>query len=206
MTPGSPVASNRSIYSPVPDNSAVLRPGTLENEYDIVPEATNSAWPRSSTAAVPSMGNTTSSPAASRESADVPGPAGNAQNERHVPEKPLRPTRGVHDRHRDGLVLPEHGVMLEEHRVGGVERQLGDRDHVAVDLYRARPEVDLGQVPEAGGLAPPGVAHPVALVQRRSTAVTASSVGEVMGVAPLALDPLSDVSHSHKLPQGVLRR
>ena len=63
-----------------------------------------------------------------------------------------------------------------------------------------------GQVPEAGRLAPPGVAHPVALVQRRAAAVTAPSVGEVVGVAPLALDPLSDVSHRHKLPQGVLRQ
>src|SRR5580692_2667067 len=44
MTPGWPEASNRSMYNPVPDNSAVLRLGTLENEYDMVPEATNSAW------------------------------------------------------------------------------------------------------------------------------------------------------------------
>ena len=147
MTPGSPVASNRSRYSPVPDNSAVLRPGTLENEYDIVPEATNSAWPRSSTAAVPSIGQHHELAGSVPRERDVPGPVGDAQDERHVPEKPLRPTRGVHHRHGDGLVLPEHGVMLEEHRVGGVERQLGDRDHVAVDLDRARPEVDLRSGP-----------------------------------------------------------
>ena len=76
-----------------------------------------------------------------------------------------------------------------------IERQFGDRDHVAVDLHRARPEVDFGQIPQAGGLAPPGIAHPVTLIERRAAAVTTPSLGEVVGVAPLALDPLSDVSH-----------
>ena len=145
-------------------------------------------------------GQTTSSPAASREQCEVPGPAGNTQNERHVPEEPLRPPRGVHDRHRNGLVLPEHGVVLEEHRVGGVECQLGHRDHVAVDLDRARPEVDLRKVLEAGAWRQPASLDPLTLVERRAAAVTASSFREVVGVAPLALDPLSGVSHSHKLP------
>ena len=46
----------------------------MENEYVMVPEATNRAWPRSSRTVDASTGRTTSSPAASRESARCPGP------------------------------------------------------------------------------------------------------------------------------------
>jgi hypothetical protein len=57
--------------------------------------------------------------------------------------------------------------------------------------------MDLGEIPQPRGLAPPGVADAIANIEWRAATVAAARVGEVVGMAPLALEPLPQISHEH---------
>ena len=197
MTPGSPVASNRSRYSPVPDKSVVLRPGTLENEYVMVPEATNRAWPRSSMAAARSTGRTTSSPGASRESARCPGPCATLRTNGKSPRSRFAPP---------GVSMTDMGTVSSFQSMAWCSKKT---------------ESAASSASSATGTMSPSIwtvldpkwisvrsrrrgawRHPASLTRSRwsSGAPQRSQLRasrEVVGVAPLALDPLSDVSHEH---------
>src|SRR6266516_5715207 len=80
--------------------------------------------------------------------------------------------------------------MLEEHRVPVPQRHLGHRDDLALDLAGGAGETELRHVPQAGRLGPAGVGDEILLIKRRTAGGAARSLRFVLGLAPLALDPI----------------
>ena len=102
------------------------------------------------------------------------------------------PPPDVHHRDRQARLLPEHDVVLEEHRVALGQGQLRHRDDCAVDLTGRVGETETGEIPELGHLGPPGISDLVLLVERGTTRGTGRLSRLALGLAPLALDQVHD--------------
>ena len=104
-------------------------------------------------------------------------------------------------RHRHLRFLPEHHVVLEEHRVALGQRQLGDRDDLALDLAGGVGEAELGHVPQPGRLGPAGVGDEVLRVERRAAGGAARPVRSRSG--PCTTGTRSDPSGQAFLGRGL---
>ncbi len=128
----------------------------------------------------------------------VPGDGDTTGARRHV-EDPGHPARhaldaaaDVHHRDRQARLLPEHDVVLEEHRVARGQSQLRHRDDCAVDLTGRVGETETGEIPELGHLGPAGIGDLVLLVERGTTRGAGGLSRLALGLAPLALDQVHD--------------
>src|SRR5258708_3462389 len=94
----------------------------------------------------------------------------------------LSPRGGAGPRRSMNMRSPP-GVALRQ-------RQLRHGDDLALDLTGRVGEAELRHVPQPGRLGSAGVGDQVPLVERRTTGETARSVRLVLGLAPLALEPI----------------
>ena len=117
-------------------------------------------------------------------------PVRHGQDVRHPAEHPLHAAAGVQRGHRHLRFLPEHHVVLEEHRVARGQRDLGDRHDLALDLADRVGEPELGHVPQPGRLGPAGVGHQVLDVKRCTAGEAVRPADLVLGLAPLAFNPV----------------
>jgi hypothetical protein len=132
-------------------------------------------------------------------------PAGalrHGHHERHPAQRPLEAAAGVQRGDRRVLVLPQHHVVLEEHRVALGQAEFGHRHQLTLDLAGAVGEAELGHVTQSRRLAPARVGDPVPLVQRRATGQAAGVARRILATTPVAFDPIHSVLHSQfRAPQ-----
>ena len=142
------------------------------------------------------MGRTISSPGGVPGQRHPARAAGHAEDEGQAGQEPLGASGGAHHGHGDRFVLPEHGVVLEEHRIRFGQRHLDDGHHAGVELAAAGRPVDLGQVAQPGCFPPP---ESLTVSRTSSGAPQRSHVRaelRALGMAPTALDALFDSRHS----------
>ncbi len=121
---------------------------------------------------------------------DPAGAVRDAEDVRHAADHPAGAAGSVQRRQRDARLLPQHDVVLEEHRVALRQRELGDRDDLALDLAGGVGEPELRHVPQPGSLGPARVGDDVLLVERGAAGGAARPLRLVLSLAPLTFDPV----------------
>ena len=119
---------------------------------------------------------------------DAAGAGGHADDERHAGEGALETAGQLEHAERDVIVLPQHDVVFEKHRIIRAQVNFRHRDDLAFHLARAGAELKLGHVAQARSFAPARFADQIANIERRPAGAASERGFLVLALAPLALN------------------